>query len=133
MGGETGGKGESFHQRPAAAHLLEAMSSGLLGWALEPARHRHGHGHRYLVCLSDELVVHSDPRPHVQQPTRLPRPWDSPGKKLEWVAISSSRPGCLSAEGLVAMGRGLRGSSAGTLGVPLGGTRRVGGLLGVAP
>ena len=64
MGGETGGKGESFHQRPAAAHLLEAMSSGLLGWALEPARHRHGHGHRYLVCLSDELVVHSDPRPH---------------------------------------------------------------------
>ena len=29
-------------------------------------------------------------------------------------------------------GKGLRGSGAGTLGVPLGGTRRVGGLLGVA-
>ena len=28
--------------------------------------------------------------------------------------------------------KGLRGSDAGTLGVPLGGTRRVGGLLGVA-
>ena len=28
--------------------------------------------------------------------------------------------------------KGLRGSGAGTLGVPLGGTRRVGGLLGVA-
>ena len=29
-------------------------------------------------------------RPHRQQPSRLPRPWDSPGKKLEWVAISFS-------------------------------------------
>ena len=29
-------------------------------------------------------------RPHRQQPTRLPRPWDSPGKNLEWVAISFS-------------------------------------------
>ena len=29
-------------------------------------------------------------RPHRRQPTRLPRPWDSPGKKLEWVAIAFS-------------------------------------------
>ena len=29
-------------------------------------------------------------RPHRQQPTRLPRPWDSPGRTLDWVAISSS-------------------------------------------
>ena len=29
-------------------------------------------------------------RPHRRQPTRLPCPWDSPGKKLEWVAISFS-------------------------------------------
>ena len=31
-------------------------------------------------------------RPHRQQPTRLPCPWDSPGKNtgLEWVAISFS-------------------------------------------
>ena len=28
--------------------------------------------------------------PHRRQPTRLPCPWDSPGKNLEWVAISSS-------------------------------------------
>ena len=28
--------------------------------------------------------------PHRQQPTRLPRPWDSPGRTLEWVAISFS-------------------------------------------
>ena len=27
-------------------------------------------------------------RPHRRQPTRLLRPWDSPGKTLEWVAIS---------------------------------------------
>ena len=29
-------------------------------------------------------------RPHRRQPTRLPRSWDSPGKTLEWVAISFS-------------------------------------------
>ena len=29
-------------------------------------------------------------RPHRRQPTRLPRPWDSPGKNMEWVAISFS-------------------------------------------
>ena len=29
-------------------------------------------------------------RPHRRQPTRLPHPWDSPGRTLEWVAISFS-------------------------------------------
>ena len=29
-------------------------------------------------------------RPHRRQPTSLPRPWDSPGRTLEWVAISFS-------------------------------------------
>ena len=29
-------------------------------------------------------------RPHRRQPTRLPHPWDSPGKNTEWVAISFS-------------------------------------------
>ena len=29
-------------------------------------------------------------RPHRRQPARLPHPWDSPGKTLEWVAISFS-------------------------------------------
>ena len=29
-------------------------------------------------------------RPHRRTPTRFPRPWDSPGKILEWVAISFS-------------------------------------------
>ena len=29
-------------------------------------------------------------RPHRRQPTRLCRPWDSPGTTLEWVAISFS-------------------------------------------
>ena len=28
--------------------------------------------------------------PHRRQPTRLPHPWDSPGKNTEWVAISFS-------------------------------------------
>ena len=30
--------------------------------------------------LSDTTVVSDSVRPHRQQPTRLPRPWDSPGK-----------------------------------------------------
>ena len=29
-------------------------------------------------------------QPHRWQPTRLPHPWDSPGRILEWVAISFS-------------------------------------------
>ena len=29
-------------------------------------------------------------RPYRRQPTRLPRPWDSPGKNTRWVAISFS-------------------------------------------
>ena len=29
-------------------------------------------------------------RPHRRKPTRLPRPWDFPGKNTEWVAISFS-------------------------------------------
>ena len=29
-------------------------------------------------------------RPHRRQATRLPRPWDSPGRTLEWVVISFS-------------------------------------------
>ena len=34
-------------------------------------------------------VVSDSVQPHRWQPTRLPRPWDSPGKN-EWVAISFS-------------------------------------------
>ena len=29
-------------------------------------------------------------RPHRRQPTRPPRPWDSPGRALEWGAIAFS-------------------------------------------
>ena len=35
-------------------------------------------------------VVSDSVRPHRRQPTRLRRPWDSPGKNMEWVAISFS-------------------------------------------
>ena len=31
-------------------------------------------------------------RPHRQQPTRFPCPWDSPGKNTKWVTISFSNP-----------------------------------------
>ena len=36
------------------------------------------------------LTLTNSVRPHRRQPTRLPRPRDSPGKNTEWVAISSS-------------------------------------------
>ena len=35
-------------------------------------------------------VVSDSAWPHRQQPTRLPRPWDSQARTLEWVAISFS-------------------------------------------
>ena len=35
---------------------------------------------RELLLLLSRLVVSNSVRPHRQQPTRLPRPWDSPGK-----------------------------------------------------
>ena len=36
--------------------------------------------HPYLCCCSVASVVSNSVRPHRQQPTRLPHPWDSPGK-----------------------------------------------------
>ena len=33
-----------------------------------------------LLLLLSHLVVSDSVRPHRRQPTRLPRPWDSPGK-----------------------------------------------------
>ena len=38
-------------------------------------------------CRQVASVVSDSVRSHRRQPTRLPRPWDSPGKN-EWVAIS---------------------------------------------
>ena len=35
-------------------------------------------------------VVSDSVRTYRRQPTSLPRPWDSPGKNMEWVAISFS-------------------------------------------
>ena len=53
---------------------------------------------------------------------------------LAWRIPGTEEPGRLQSMVLSRSGgeKGLRGSGAGTLGVPLGGTRRVGGLLGVA-
>ena len=42
-------------------------------------------------CCYVASVVSNSVRPHRRQPTRLPRPWDSPGKNTGvWVAISFS-------------------------------------------
>ena len=44
-----------------------------------------------MVAAAAKLLVMPDSvRPHRRQPTRLPHPWESPGKTLEWVAISFS-------------------------------------------
>ena len=36
--------------------------------------------YKHCCCCCVALVVSDSVRPHRQQPTRLPRPWDSPGK-----------------------------------------------------
>ena len=41
-------------------------------------------------CCYYDSVMPDSVQPHRRQPTRLPRPWDSPGKTLEWVAIAFS-------------------------------------------
>ena len=41
----------------------------------------------YCCCCKVTSVVSDSLRPQRQQPTRLPRPWDSPGKNMEWDAI----------------------------------------------
>ena len=43
-----------------------------------------------LLLLLSTSVVSDSVRPHRRQPTRLPHPWDSPGRTLECVAISFS-------------------------------------------
>ena len=42
------------------------------------------------AAAAKSLVVSDSVRPHRWQPTRLRRPWDSPGKTLEGVAVSFS-------------------------------------------
>ena len=50
-----------------------------------------------LLLLFSSSVVSGSVRPHRRQPTRLPRPWDSPGKNtrvgchflLQWVKVKS--------------------------------------------
>ena len=44
----------------------------------------------HFCCCEVASVASDSVRHHRWQPTRLPRPWDPPGKKLEWVAISFS-------------------------------------------
>ena len=41
-------------------------------------------------CRQVTSVVSDSVRPHRGQPTRFRRPWDSPARTLEWVAISFS-------------------------------------------
>ena len=53
--------------------------------------------HSCWCCCSVTSVVSNSVRPHRQQPTRLPRPWDSPGKStgvgcyflLQWLKVKS--------------------------------------------
>ena len=41
-----------------------------------------------LLLLLSRSVMSDSVRPQRQRPTRLRHPWDSPGKNMEWVAIS---------------------------------------------
>ena len=61
--GRTGASPAPLNQK-----LWDAMLQSVF---IKPARH---------VCLQVASVVSNSVRPHRRQPTRLPRPWDSPGK-----------------------------------------------------
>ena len=59
---------------PTKVHMVKAIVFPLVmygceSWSIKKACH-----HQVASVLSDSM------RPHRQQPTRLPRPWDSPGK-----------------------------------------------------
>ena len=47
---------------------------------LETSHHVRDHYLRSCCCCYITLVASDSVRPHRWQPTRLPRPWDSPGK-----------------------------------------------------
>ena len=52
--------------------------------------------HLFYVAAAAAKSLQSRPtlcNPQGLQPIRLPRPWDSPGKNMEWVAISFSNAG----------------------------------------
>ena len=61
--GRTGASPAPLNQK-----LWDAMLQSVF---IKPARH---------VCRQVASVVSNSVRPHRRQPTRLPRPWDSPGK-----------------------------------------------------
>ena len=74
-----------------AAPEIRLTASQSLRWALtlitRTNREVGENGQAECCCCCCHF---SGVQPQRRQPTRLPRPWDSPGKKLEWVAISFS-------------------------------------------
>ena len=56
-------------------HLLR-----LLHWCFTTSATWEAHIRASCCCCQVALVVSDSVRPHRWQPTRLPRPWDSPGK-----------------------------------------------------
>ena len=57
---------------------IESTSLHLLCWQVDSLPLRHLEIGSYCCCVAS--VVSNSVRPHRWQPTRLPRPWDSPGK-----------------------------------------------------
>ena len=64
--------------------ILWTCSCGRYGTAPSRAPFQSLLHRRCTSVMSDSV------RPHRRQPTRLPRPWDSPARTLEWVAIAFS-------------------------------------------
>ena len=71
-----------FYQQHRKIKKLGSENSSLSIW-LKPCLDLMGklyYSIMPLLPLLSRLVVSDSVRPHRQQPTRLPRPWDSPGK-----------------------------------------------------
>ena len=75
LGDSAGGKSEGDGGRGRKSRLLVSLLFFFFFLAAAAAK-------LLQLCLTG--------RPHRRQPTRLPHPWDSPGKNTGWVAISFS-------------------------------------------
>ena len=53
--------------------------------------HTDGAQYDWLTETDARSVMYDALQPHRLQPTRLLCPWDSPGKNIQWVAMTSSR------------------------------------------
>ena len=87
----AGGFFTSWATRQAHVPVGENVICNWIIYNLSPSYPNAYYKSVYAAAAAKSLQLCPPPvRPHRWQPTRLPCPWDSPGRTLEWVAISFS-------------------------------------------